>query len=241
MRLRNVNCIKLFVVKINSIFVMSFAHFTKQRFPVDGHTEIIYHSFDLFWKPSFQAQKMNIFDCSWALAWSNKWIGSFSRFKANSTYMFIFLMFDFYSRFFAQSTRWLYIGKDRLAFYLFFFLLWLLSWNFFFFVMKIIIDWFSDSNVIIGHNYWLVKVSWYNFSNSHFLFTEFDDIPFFDRVFLKLQLLYLFRQASNYQPKRPLDETFFFLICYGNQLVEIISSNKSKNGILHLLHETIVT
>ena len=85
----NVNCIKLLIVQINTIFVVCFAHFTEEGFPVDCDTEVVDRRLDLFWKPCFQAQKVNILDSSWALARSDEWVGGESRLETYSANIFV--------------------------------------------------------------------------------------------------------------------------------------------------------
>lgn len=47
-RFGDINSVKFLIIKINSVFVMSFAHLAIERFPVNSDTEIIDDSFDLF-------------------------------------------------------------------------------------------------------------------------------------------------------------------------------------------------
>ena len=50
--------------------------------------------------------------------------------------------------------------------------------------MQFIIDSFGHPDALVGHDGGLVGISRHYFSDSHFLFAHFEDIPFPDGVFL---------------------------------------------------------
>lgn len=62
-RLWNIDCVKLLVVEIDTIFVVGLTHLTKKRLPVDCHTEIIYACLYLLRKPGLQTKQVDVPHC----------------------------------------------------------------------------------------------------------------------------------------------------------------------------------
>ena len=70
----DVYCVEFLVVQVDTVLVVGFAHLAEEGFPVYCYTEIIDCWFYLFWEPSFEAEEVDVLDCSWALAGSDEGI-----------------------------------------------------------------------------------------------------------------------------------------------------------------------
>lgn len=68
---RDLHCVKLFIVHVNSVFVVSFTHLTSQWTPFDSHTILRFNNIQTFTKPHSQTSQMNISNWSRTLASTN--------------------------------------------------------------------------------------------------------------------------------------------------------------------------